>query len=106
MLIFLPFFAERCDGLIQAVSLIKLSKIQSYLKITYLAAVIGTIITGITTLALQNLQATAWVKSKTVISLSFGASLVLFFIAGSQPYAAVFAFVLLAIKTLMLIKWR
>ena len=62
------------------------------------------IIMGILTLALQNCQWVAWVKSRTMISLMLGAIAVLVFIISSQPYAAVFAFVLLVIKALMLIK--
>ena len=104
LLLFLPFFTEDADGIIQSVSLIALDGVQLYLKITYLAVVIGTTVMGILTLTLQNCQATAWVKSKTTISLALGAILVLLFMISSQPYAAVFAFVLLVIKALMLIK--
>ena len=104
MLLFLPFFAAKADGTIQSVSLIVLSGVQPYLKISYLAVVLAMIVMGVLTLALQNLQTTAWVKSKTTISLMLGALAVLVFIISSQPYAAVFAFVLLTIKALMLIK--
>ena len=104
LLLFLPFFAEDADGIIQSVSLIALDGVQLYLKITYFAVAIGTTVMGILTLTLQNCQATAWVKSKTTISLALGAILVLLFMISSQPYAAVFAFVLLVIKALMLIK--
>ena len=104
MLLFLPFFAEKMDGIIQSASLIALDGVQAYLKITYFAVVILMIIMGILTLALQNCQWVAWVKSKTMISLMLGAIAVLVFIVSSQPYAAVFAFVLLVIKALMLIK--
>ena len=104
MLLFLPFFAEKADGASQSVSLIILGGVQPYLKIAYLAAVIAMTVMGILTLALQNCQAMAWVKSKTTISLTLGALSVLLFIISSQPYAAVFAFVLLTIKALMLIK--
>ena len=106
LLLFLPFFAEDADGIIQSVSLIALDGVQLYLKITYLAVVIAMTVMGILTLTLQNCQATAWVKSKTTMSLALGATLVLLFMISSQPYAAVFAFVLLAIKALMLIKRR
>ena len=98
MLLFLPFFAEKADGAIQSVSLITLGGVQPYLIITYLAAVIAMTVMGILILALQNCQAMAWVKSKTMISLTLGALSVLLFIISSQPYAAVFAFALLAIK--------
>lgn len=104
MLLFLPFFAEKADGIIQSVSLIALDGVQPYLKIAYLAVVISMIVMGILTLALQNVQTTAWVKSKTMISLMLGTIAVLVFMISSQPYAAVFAFALLAIKALMLIK--
>ena len=104
LLLFLPFFAEDADGIIQSVSLIALDGVQLYLKITYLAVVIGATVMGILTLTLQNCQSTAWVKSETTISLILGALLVLLFMISSQPYAAVFAFVLLTIKALILIK--
>jgi transcriptional regulator with XRE-family HTH domain len=104
MLLFLPFFAEKADGIIQSVSLIVLDGVQPYLKIAYLAVVISMSIMGVLTLVLQNCQASAWIKSKTMISLILGAIAVLVFMISSQPYAAVFAFVLLVIKTLLLIK--
>ena len=104
MLLFLPFFAEKADGIIQSVSLIALDGVQPYLKIVYLAVVSSIIVMGILTLALQNCQCVAWVKSKTTISLMLGAIAVLVFMISSQPYAAVFAFSLLAIKALLLIK--
>ena len=104
MLFFLPLFARKADGMIQSVSLIVLDGVRPYLKISYLCVVISMIVIGILMLALQNCQATVWVKSKTTLSLILGAVLVLLFMVSSQPYAAVFAFALLMIKGLMLIK--
>ena len=104
ILLFLPLFAEKSGGAIQSVSLITLGGVQPYLKTAYLAAVIAMTVMGILTLALQNCQAMAWIKSKTTVSLTLGAILVLIFMISSQPYATVFAFVLLTIKALMLIK--
>ena len=98
MLLFLPFFAENRSGVFQSVSLIKLDGIQFYLKAAYFAVVIGSFIVGVLTLALQNCQRAFWLKSKTNISLLLGMASVLLFVVSSQPYAAVFAFVLLAIK--------
>jgi len=106
MLLFLPFFAEKAEGIIQSVSLIALDGVQPYLKTAYLAVVISMIIMGILILALQNCQWTAWVKSKTTISLILGAIAVLVFMISPQPYAAVFAFALLAMKAFMFIKRR
>ena len=104
LLLFLPFFAEKADGIIQSVSLIALDGVRHYLKTAYIAVVISLIVMGILTLALQNCQWAAWLKSKTTVSLILGAAAVLVFMISSQPYAAVFAFSLLIIKALMLIK--
>ena len=104
MLIFLPFFADKTEEAVQSVPLIALGGVQPYLKIAFLAVVISMIAMGILTLALQSCQWAAWLKSKTTISLMLGATAVLVFMISSQPYAAVFAFALLTIKALMLIK--
>ena len=104
MLLFLPFFADDADGIIKSASLIALDGVQPYVKATYLAVVISVIVMGVLTLALQNCQWVAWVKSKTTVSLALGAILVLLLMISSQPYAAVFAFALLVIKALILIK--
>jgi len=104
MLLFLPFFAEKEDGLIQSVLLISLDGVQPYLKIAYLALVISMIVMGILRLALQSCQRLSWFKSKGTVSLVLGAIAVLVFVISSQPYAAVFAFALLVVKVLLLIK--
>jgi len=106
LLLFLPFFAMKTDGLIQSVSLIALDGVQPYVKTAYFIVVIGIVLTGALTLALQNCQAAFWLKSKRGISLILGAVAVLLFVISAQPYAAVFAFILLAIKVFMLIKWQ
>ena len=104
LFLFLPLFAEKADRTIQSVSLIALDGIQPYLKTAYLAVIISMIAMGILTLTLQNCQAMAWLKIKTTISLVLGTISAFLFIISSQPYAAVFTFVLLVIKAFMLIK--
>lgn len=104
MLLFLPLFRQKTDEIVHSVSLIALDGVQPYLKIAYIAVVFSMNVMGILTLAFQNCCAKVWVKSKTIISLTLGALLVLLFMISLHPYAAVFAFALLAIKALMLIK--
>ncbi len=106
LLFFLPVFADRFDGAIKASSLLTLADHPLYLKLAYFAAVVGLVLTGFLTLAFQNCTATVWLKSKTGISLTLGVSVVLLFTATRHPYAAVFAFALLAIKAIVLIKHR
>ena len=104
LLLFLPLFATETDGGVQTASLLSLCGAEVYLTAAYYAVVAGAILTGIVTLALQGLAATAWVKTKTVLSLSIGVVAVLLFIITRQPYAATLAFCLLAVKTVTVMK--
>ena len=104
MFFFLPFFGEKTGGVIREVSLLSLSGVSSWLRTAYFAVVIGIILCGILTLALQNCRQAFWDRSKTQISLLINAVGTLLFMVSLQPYAAAFLFVFLAIKVLMLIK--
>ena len=104
LLLFLPFFGQKADGVIREISLLALSEVQPYLKTAYIAFVGIMIVLGIMTLALQNCRQRLWTKSKSNLSLTLSAVGVCLFIVSQQPYAAVFVFVFLIIKALMLIK--
>ena len=106
LLLFLPLFATRADGAVQAVSLLRLGGVAPYLRGAYMAVVIGTVVTGVLTLALQNVTATRWTTSKTNLSLALGILASFLFMISQQPYAAVFAFSLLVIKAILLIQHR
>ena len=101
---FLPLFGQKTDTAVQAVSLLKLTEISPYLKTSYFAIVIAIVLYGTVTLALQNCHHELWTKSKRIISLILNALGALLFIISQQPYAAVFLFVFLIIKVLLLIK--
>lgn len=103
MFFFLPFFGQKTDT-IQEVSLLLLTEIAPYLRTVYFVAVIGIVLWGILTLAMQSCMRPWWVRGKGIVSLLFNAIAVLLFIIGSQPYAAAFLFIFLAIKVFMLVK--
>ena len=105
MFFFLPFFGQTVDGILQEVSLLSLNEIAPYLKAAYFVVVIGIIIWGVLTLALQNCRQTFWVSNKSKVTLVLNTVGALLFIISSQPYAAAFLFIFLVIKVLMLIKW-
>ena len=94
--LFLPLFGQLQGEAIQAVSLLTLSEVPSYLKIAYLVAVIGMILWGIATLTIP--------KRSISVSLMLSVMGTLLFIISSQPYAAAFGFLLLGIKAFLLIK--
>ena len=106
MFFFLPFFGQKSDTAIQGVSLLSLTAIEPYLKIAYFVVVIGIIVWGIVTLALQSCRNTFRLKHKRKLSLLLNTLGALLFIISSQPYAAAFLFLFLIIKGALLLKWQ
>lgn len=104
LLLLLPLFRQKSDGIVHAVSLLGLTQIQSYLKTAYLLTVFTTMLFGSLTLSLQNCQRKVWLQSKRFLSLAFSIGGICLFIISSQPYAAVFTFLFFTIKVFMLIK--
>ncbi len=105
MLFFLPFFGQRIDGTVQAVSLLAWTGSTAYIKVAYLVMVSVLTLWGVLLLALQNWQSVHWLHGKEKISLSLHVVSTLLFVMSLQPYAAVFLFFLLLIKAVLLIKW-
>ena len=101
---FVPFFGQKADGYVQAISLLFLTEIAPYLKAAYFVMVIGMVVFGISTLVLQNYRGAFWARNKSILSLLINTATALLFIISSQPYAAAFVFVFLVIKVVMLIK--
>ena len=100
---FVPFFGQKADSYVQAVSLLLLTEIAPYLKAAYFVMVTGMVAFGISALTLQNYRGSFWVRNKSILSLLINTAAVCLFIISSQPYAAVFVFMLLVIKVAMLI---
>jgi len=100
---FLPFFGQKADGVIEAVSLLSFSGASLWLKTAYFTAASAMILWGILTLALKKQQSALGLQNK--ISLILNAIAALLFIVSLQPYAAAFLFIFLAIKASMLMKW-
>ena len=104
LLLFLPFFGQRGTDIVRGVSLPAMTSAAPYIKAVFFALIAMTILSGILLLALQNCHAVRWLNVKNRLSIGLSAVNTLIFIVTMQPYAAVFAFVFLAIKALLLIK--
>ena len=102
---FLPIFAQNTGDVIESVSLLSYTKAESYIIVPYMIIVIGLILCGVITLALQNCTTLFWIRIKSKLSLSLSVLATLFFMLSRQPYAGTFILVFMIIKTLMLIKW-
>ena len=106
MLLFLPFFGQKIGDVIQAVSLLALTGIAFYLRIGYYIAVVGMMVWGVATLALQNCEKAGWMRSKSNLSLLWNVMSIILFVISLQPYAAVLLFVFFIIKILICLKRR
>ena len=104
IIFFVPFFGQKADSHVQAVSLLLLTEIAPYLKAAYFVLAISMVAFGISTLALQNYRGAYWVRNKSILSLLINTATALLFIISSQPYAAAFIFMFLVIKVVMLMK--
>ena len=106
MLFILPLFAQRNSDPIKEVSVFMLNGTAPYITAAYITIISAMIVMGILTLAMQNCEAVFWTKNKYKFSLGINSAAALLFIITLQPYAAVFTFIFLAIKAVMLIKWQ
>ena len=103
-LLFLPFFRQNIDGLVNVVSLFSLTEIAGYIKIAYFTVIIGVVLFGVSELALQNCKLKFWDKNKNLISLILSFLGTILFIISPQPYAATFLIIFLSIKSFILIR--
>ena len=104
LLLFLPWFGQTVDGVLQEVSLLSLTEVAPYVQIAYLTLVVLSMLVGVLALALQSVDAHLWQKSKTILSLAVGGLGALAFMLGLQPYGAAYLFALLIIKVVLLLK--
>lgn len=104
--LFLPFFGQGAGEAVQAVSLLALQSVSLWLKVSYVVSVLFMVAWGVLTLALQNCRNRHWVRNKSTVTLCLNVVSALLFVVGRQPYAAVFMFMFLMVKVLLLIRRR
>ena len=104
LLLFLPIFGQRVEGVINTLSLLPPNGIRLHLMAAYCAIVFALIVSGVLTLALRRIVSAGVMQNQFRISLLLNALGVLMFIASLQPYAAAILFVFLAIKVALLLK--
>ena len=103
LLLVLPLFAAREEAGAVAVSLLSSGGVRLSFQILSAVLIVGSALFGALTLVLKGCERAWWKRSRAWISLGLGTSLVLLMMIGLHPYAAVFAFALLAMKVLF---WR
>ena len=106
LLLFLPLFRQKSDGLPQAVSLLELDAISVYLKVFCCLLIGCSVLVGILTLALQQRNLAPWNKHKRLISAALNLLCLLIFVVSLHPYAAMYSLLFMVIKAFLLLKWR
>ena len=104
LLLFLPLFASRSEGSLRAASLVSLQGVRPYLKVTFLAAVLGLVLWGAIALTAALLRKPVGERLLPSVSVGLGAVAAVLFILARQPYAAVFGVILIAVKAFFLLK--
>lgn len=104
LFVFLPFFSQKSEDMVRAVSLLRLDGVGTYLRLAYWTVILGMVLWGVLRLSLQNCSNPVWRKYRDLASLLFHGLGVLLFIISRQPYGAAFLFLFLAIKVLILLK--
>lgn len=104
MLLFIPFFAQRVNGIISEVGLINLTQIKEYLKIAFWSLTISHVVLGVVMLTQLNFQFKVWQKIKRKLSIAFTVVSVALFSLSLQPYASLLAFIFLIIKFVVAFK--
>ena len=108
MMFVLPFFGERKteEEMIRSVSLLELSYLQDYMRITYIATLVCIILIGILEIASQKIHNRIWEQHRVMISLGLNMFGVTIFMTSLQPYAGFFLLCTLAVKGILAIKQR
>lgn len=106
LLLFLPLFGQRAEGVVRTVALPALVGVNPWLKAVSIALVALTVLLGVAALALQGCSHPLWTRCRTSLSLLLSVAGVILFILARQPYAAVLTFAFLAVKAWMLLKER
>ena len=106
MLLVLPLFGQRDREPIRQVSLLSLTGVAPYMKGAYLGILAALVLWGMLTLAFQTGTHPLWLRLRHRVSLGLSVAATLIFMASLQPYPAIFAFLFLVIKGVMLIKCR
>lgn len=102
LLLFMPAFGNGPDDP-SAVSLLSLSGVSPWLKAVFAAVAAATIICGLCEVFVSNYDKSYWSRALLAIGIALSVVCVAIFIAARQPYAGIFSFALLVVKSLLFI---
>lgn len=98
LLLVLPLFGQRADGVVQAAPLLALTGVPGYMLAAFHAVVAGLAACGALLLVQQGRRESSGLRWRGWLSAGLTAAGVLLFIVSRQPYAAAFLFLHMLIK--------
>ena len=105
VLLFLPVFGNGADSPASA-ALFQLTGIQPWLKIVFIAAICIIILNGFCGVILSRFNQSVWNKRQLMTGMGLSVMSVCAFIGARQPYAGIICFIILVIKTWLMIKGK
>ena len=103
LLLFMPAFGNGPDDP-SAVSLLALSGTSPWLRAVFVVIVVTTTICGLCEAFVSSYNKSYWSRALLVIGAALSILCVAVFIAARQPYAGIFSFALLVVKSFLLIE--
>lgn len=103
LLLFMPAFGNGPDDP-SAVSLLVLSGTSPWLKAVFVVVVVSATICGLCEAFVSNYNKSYWSRALLTIGVALTILCVAVFIAARQPYAGIFSFALLVVKSFLLIE--
>ena len=104
LFIFLPLYAQKTENFVYSVSLISTNDINSIIKISYIVILSILSLVGIAELVMNFIDNKKIQRIINGVSLSVQIFSILFFAISRQAYLTAIIFIILIIKTLLLIK--
>lgn len=101
LLLFVPVFGNGSD-IPLTVSLLALTGVSPWVRITFLVVVVATILCGLCEVVVSSLDKPNWCGAMLAASVVLSTVCVAVFIVARQPYAGIVSFALLVTKTLLL----
>ena len=101
LLLFVPVFGNGSDTPL-TVSLLALTGVSPWVRITFLVVVVATILCGLCEVVASSLDKPNWCGAMLAASVVLSTVCVAVFIVARQPYAGIVSFALLVTKTLLL----
>ena len=104
LLLFLPVFGDNSAEKVLSVSIFQLAGISAWLKITFIAVIVLSILNGFCAVVINAFDKPLWNKHRLITGMVLSTAGTMLFIMARQPYAGMIYLCLLLIKGILIQK--